>query len=207
MILSQPEIRAEVEKGQIRFDPPLEERQWHEASVDLRLGFTFAKLTAKRGLKISLAHGMPAIVGTGLWKEKVLKAEDELGKKETYTLDPELATGGADRVSKRLENFKNRIEACVVLSSIENLSPSHHSSWNGFRPAGDQVAGATGTCHFNPGNRAKSRSNVTHSQPHSMASAAYHVSVTRDPRVSVSMQSRLKISQCRSPGSTIWQWG
>jgi hypothetical protein len=35
MILSQPEIRAEVEKGQIRFDPPLEERQWHEASVDL----------------------------------------------------------------------------------------------------------------------------------------------------------------------------
>jgi deoxycytidine triphosphate deaminase len=61
MILSQPEIRAEVEKGQIRFDPPLEERQWHEASVDLRLGFKFTKLTAKRGLKVSLAHGMPAI--------------------------------------------------------------------------------------------------------------------------------------------------
>jgi dCTP deaminase len=89
MILSQPEIRAEVENGQIRFDPPLEERQWHEASVDLRLGFKFTKLAAKRGLKVSLAHGMPAIVGTGLWKEKVLKAEDELGKKETYTLDPE----------------------------------------------------------------------------------------------------------------------
>src|SRR5260370_33056030 len=32
---------------------------------------------------------MPAIVGTGLWKDKVLKAKDELGKKETYTLDPE----------------------------------------------------------------------------------------------------------------------
>jgi hypothetical protein len=26
------------------------------------------------------------------------------------------------------------------------------------------------------------------------------------PRVSVSVQSRLKMSQCRSPGSTIWQW-
>jgi len=89
MILSQPEIRAEVERGRIRFDPPLGEGQWHEASVDLRLGFTFTKLTAKRGLKISLAHGLPAIVGTGLWKEKVLKAEDELGKKETYALDPE----------------------------------------------------------------------------------------------------------------------
>jgi dCTP deaminase len=89
MILSQPELRAEVEKGEIRFDPPLEERQWHEASVDLRLGFKFAKLTAKKGLKVSLAHGMPEITGTGLWSEKILKRKDELGKKETYTLDPE----------------------------------------------------------------------------------------------------------------------
>jgi dCTP deaminase len=89
MILSQPEIRAAVEKGEIRFDPPLEERQWHEASVDLRLGFKFAKLTAKKGLKVSLAHGMPEITGTGLWSEKILKRKDELGKKETYTLDPE----------------------------------------------------------------------------------------------------------------------
>jgi len=77
MILSQPEIRAEVEKGEIRFDPPLEERQWHEASVDLRLGFKFAKLTAKKGLKVSLAHGMPEITGTGLWSEKILKLNSE----------------------------------------------------------------------------------------------------------------------------------
>src|SRR6266853_6575155 len=89
MILSQPQIREAVDRKEIRFEPGLEDKQWHEASVDLRLGFKFTKLTAKRGLKVSLAHGMPAIVGTGLWKEKVLKAEDELGKKETYTLDPE----------------------------------------------------------------------------------------------------------------------
>ncbi len=48
---------------------------------------------------------------------------------------------------------------------------------------------------------------MIHSQPHSIASAANQASVTRDPRVSVSMHSPLKISQCRSPGSTIWQWG
>ena len=89
MILSQPEIRAEVENGRIKFDPPLEEKQWHEASVDLRLGFKFAKLTAKRGLKVSLAHGMPAIAGTDLWTEKVLRIRDELGKRETFTLDPD----------------------------------------------------------------------------------------------------------------------
>ena len=89
MILSQPEVRAEVENGRIRFDPPLEERQWHEASVDLRLGFKFTKLTGKRGLKFTLAHGMPALAGTDLWTEKVLEKRDKLGKKETFTLDPD----------------------------------------------------------------------------------------------------------------------
>jgi dCTP deaminase len=89
MILSQPEIREAVAKGEIRFDPPLEERQWHEASVDLRLGFKLTKLIAKRGLKVSLAHGMSAIADAGLWKEKILRREDELGKTETYTIDPD----------------------------------------------------------------------------------------------------------------------
>jgi dCTP deaminase len=46
-------------------------------------------LTAKRGLKFSLAHGMPALAGTNLWIEKTLKKQDELGKKETFTLDPD----------------------------------------------------------------------------------------------------------------------
>ena len=89
MILSQPQIREAVERGEIRFDPSIEERQWHEASVDLRLGFKFTKLVAKRGLKVSLAHGMSAIADTNLWKEKTLRYEDELGKKETFPLEPE----------------------------------------------------------------------------------------------------------------------
>jgi dCTP deaminase len=88
MILSQPELRESVAKGLIRFDPSLEERQWHEASIDLRLGLKFTKLNAKRGLKFSLAHGFPALVGTDLWIERTLRKQDEFGKKETYTLDP-----------------------------------------------------------------------------------------------------------------------
>jgi dCTP deaminase len=88
MILAQAEIRKAVAKNEIRFDPQLEETQWHEASVDLRLGFKFTKLVAKRGLKVSLAHGMSAIADAGLWKEKLLKHEDEFGKPETYTVDP-----------------------------------------------------------------------------------------------------------------------
>jgi dCTP deaminase len=87
MILSQSEIRTAVEHGEIRFDPPLEERQWHEASVDLRLGTRFTKLRAARGLKVSLAHGIQAIAEAGLWQEKMLKRADALGKKETYPLE------------------------------------------------------------------------------------------------------------------------
>src|ERR1700685_3368898 len=66
---------------------------------------------------------------------------------------------------------------------------------------------ACGKRHRKPGNRAKSRSSVIHSQPHSMARAAYQAAVTVLPRVFVSMHKRLKMSQCRSRGSTIWQCG
>jgi dCTP deaminase len=88
MILTQAEIRTAVADGEIRFDPPLEETQWHEASVDLRLGFKFTKLVAKRGVKVSLAYGLSAIADAGLWKEKTLRREDELGKQETYSVEP-----------------------------------------------------------------------------------------------------------------------
>jgi hypothetical protein len=43
--------------------------------------------------------------------------------------------------------------------------------------------------HVRPGKRRKLRSNVTHSQPHSIASAANQASVTARPRVFVSAQS------------------
>jgi dCTP deaminase len=88
VILAQVEIRKAVADGEIRFDPPLEETQWHEASVDLRLGFKFTKLVAKRGIKVSLAYGLSSIADAGLWKEKTLRREDELGKAEVYSVEP-----------------------------------------------------------------------------------------------------------------------
>jgi dCTP deaminase len=87
MILSQREIREAVDKGEIRFEPPLEERQWHEASVDLRLGTKITKLKKGKGLKVSLADGIGPIADAGLWQQKILKVEDELGKRETFCLE------------------------------------------------------------------------------------------------------------------------
>jgi dCTP deaminase len=91
MILSQNEIRTAVERGEIKFDPPLEERQWKEASVDLRLGYSFTKFNkeAATAFAVSVATGLGPIAATGLWQEKVLKERDALGKKETFVLEPE----------------------------------------------------------------------------------------------------------------------
>lgn len=88
MILSQSEIRKEVDSGAVRFDPPLEAKQWGEASVDLRLGLQFTKLKAAPGVKVSMAGGIGVIANSGLWVQKTLKAKDEFGKKETCVLEP-----------------------------------------------------------------------------------------------------------------------
>lgn len=88
MILSQPEIRTAVEKGEIRFDPPLEERQWGEASIDLRLGLKFAKLIADSSVTFSMTKGIGPVARTGLYHEEVFELKDKFGKRRTYTLEP-----------------------------------------------------------------------------------------------------------------------
>lgn len=89
MILSQPALRKAVEEGKISFDPGLEERQWGEASIDLRLGFSFTILEkGLSGMKLSVADGMQAIAKAGFWNTKELNEYDEHGKRESFTLDP-----------------------------------------------------------------------------------------------------------------------
>ena len=90
MVLSQPDLRAAVERGDIGFDPSLEADQWGEASIDLRLGFRFTKFVRKGldGVSFSIAKGLGALGGLNIWNMKDLKPEDELGKKEVFKLEP-----------------------------------------------------------------------------------------------------------------------
>lgn len=88
MILSCQEIRAAVKSGEIRFDPPLEERQWGEASIDLRLGFKFTKFHSATNVIFSMTKGISTVSDTALWVEEVFEKEDKFGKKRTYVLDP-----------------------------------------------------------------------------------------------------------------------
>lgn len=88
MILAQPEIRKEVEAGNIKFDPPIEDRQWGEASIDLRLGYKFTKFQPQNNVTFSMADGIAALADTGLYNEMVLPHADAMGKRAQFVLDP-----------------------------------------------------------------------------------------------------------------------
>lgn len=88
MILSQVNLRAAVAAGEIGFDPPLEDRQWGEASVDLRLGFSFTKLEKASGLTISIADGLGVLGRSGFFTTKELKSKDAFGDPENFVLHP-----------------------------------------------------------------------------------------------------------------------
>ena len=79
MILSGSDLRQAVQSGQISFAPALENRQWGEASVDLRLGHQFTKLESQEGLTISVADGLKPLQSTNLWKTVDLKGLDTFG--------------------------------------------------------------------------------------------------------------------------------
>jgi len=88
MVLSSPDIRKEVESGALKFEPPLEEKQWGEASVDLRLGFDFTKLNVAKGATFSVASGLSLIGSAGLYSKRKLKPDDGMGRPERFDLHP-----------------------------------------------------------------------------------------------------------------------
>jgi dCTP deaminase len=88
MILSKNDIRQAVERGEIGFTPGLEDTQWGEASIDLRLGFQFTKFKDAAGLTVSVAEGLKTIGKLGLWATKTLQENDELGTRQTFDLPP-----------------------------------------------------------------------------------------------------------------------
>jgi dCTP deaminase len=87
MILARREIEAAVESGEIKFDPALEDSQFGEASVDLRLGLKFTKFK-KSGVIVPLAKGMKPLADGSLWHEETFPVTDEFGKRRTYVIEP-----------------------------------------------------------------------------------------------------------------------
>jgi dCTP deaminase len=136
MILSQADLRRAVEAGEIGFTPTLEEKQWGEASIDLRLGFQFTKLRKCDGVKFSLADGLGIIGAMKIWETRELKERDSFGKVEQFDLDP-----GEFILAKTYETItvpKNLIALVEGRSTYARMGLSMHQTapwiqpgWNG----------------------------------------------------------------------------
>lgn len=136
MILSQPDIRVAIKNGDIAFDPPLEEDQWGEASVDLRLGFSFTILKNPGGVRFSVANGLQAVGEAGVWKEKILEEVDEHGKRQSYQLDPDDFVLAMTREVITISNkFIARVEGRSTYArvglSMHQTAPWLQPGWSG----------------------------------------------------------------------------
>jgi dCTP deaminase len=136
MILSQTDLCRAVDAGVIGFSPSLEEKQWGEASIDLRLGFQFTKLRKCDGVKFSLAEGLGIIGSMKIWETRELKERDNFGKIEQFDLDP-----GEFILAKTYESVtipKNLIALVEGRSTYARMGLSMHQTapwiqpgWNG----------------------------------------------------------------------------
>ena len=88
MILSHQDLREAVKNGEIEFNPTLEDAQWGEASVDLRLGYQFTRLKKVEGITVSVAGGLGTVANTGLWKTRDLEADDGFDRPESFEIHP-----------------------------------------------------------------------------------------------------------------------
>jgi dCTP deaminase len=77
MILSQKDLRQQVKAGKISFSPALEETQWGEASIDLRLGRQFTTYRKDiKGITLSVAGGLGSLGDLNLWNTQELDSFD-----------------------------------------------------------------------------------------------------------------------------------
>ena len=118
-----------MDKGEIKFSPALEEKQWGGASVDLRLGYRFTKLK-KSDHKIPLAKGLSQIAD--LWHEEIFPHEDAFGKRKCYCIEPEefiLAQTYEHIWIPR--NLIARVEGARVGLSMHETAPWLQPGWDG----------------------------------------------------------------------------
>jgi dCTP deaminase len=136
MILSKVDIRRAVEAGEIGFSPELEDRQWGEASIDLRLGFQFTQLQDVGGhSSISVADGLELIGRMGLWRTKTLLEQDEHKHVEQYTLAPKEFVLAMTHESIRVP--RNMIALVEGRSTYARVGLSMHQTAPWIQPGWD----------------------------------------------------------------------
>jgi len=136
MVLSQPAIRKAVKEKRIIFDPHLEEDQWGEASVDLRLGFSFTILENLGDIKVSVARGLQNLGKLGFWKTDTLKEQNEFGHLNSFLLKPHHFVLGMTHESVTIPLdliglVEGRTTYARVGLSMHQTAPWIQPGWNG----------------------------------------------------------------------------
>jgi dCTP deaminase len=121
MILSQKDLRRTVKSGKIKFTPELEENQWGEASVDLRLGRQFTWYREDiRGVTLSVAEGLGSLGDLNLWRTEEMDSYDLLPGKLVLALTYEGVTVP--------NNLIARVEGRSTYARV-GLSMHHTAPW------------------------------------------------------------------------------
>jgi dCTP deaminase len=136
MVLSQPSIRKAVKEKRIIFDPPLEEDQWGEASVDLRLGFTFTILKPLKDVRVSVARGLGELGRLGFWETITLKQKNKMGQRNSFLLEPQQLVLGMTHESVTMpRNMIGLVEGRTTYArvglSMHQTAPWIQPGWNG----------------------------------------------------------------------------
>jgi dCTP deaminase len=121
MILSQKDLRKAVRSGKILFSPELEDDQWGEASVDLRLGRQFTWYREDiQGVTLSVAAGLGSIGDLNLWRTEEMDSYDLKPGKLVLALTHESITVP--------NNLIARVEGRSTYARV-GLSMHHTAPW------------------------------------------------------------------------------
>lgn len=136
-VLSKREIKAAIERGEIRFDPSPEPSQFAEASVNLRLGYKFTQLKEGVAHKITLGKsGIASVSDSKLWTERTYKHFDSFNKRESHCLEKhEFILGQTlERVwvpRSLIARVEGRSSYARVGLTVHQTAPWLQPGWNG----------------------------------------------------------------------------
>ena len=133
MILAREELIKAVQDKHIEFSPQIEENQYGEASIDLRLGNSFTSFYGEKckGITISISEaGISELANANLWKTK------EIDSDEQFILKPgKFILGNTHESVKVPNNMIARIEGRSTYArfgiSMHQTAPWIQPGWSG----------------------------------------------------------------------------
>lgn len=134
MILGHSELRDAWKSKRIVFSPDIETDQIGLSSIDLRLGFEFSKLRAKKGITINPSSD--EFDPEGLFTNEDYSKPDKLGRPRTFELGTHEFVVGFTREEVRLPNdlaasIEGRSRLARYGLSVHTTAPHIHPAWIG----------------------------------------------------------------------------